>query len=157
MRIEDSEIDNFLLRDGDVLICEGGHGIGRSAVWRGREGDFVFQKALHRVRPGQFLNSDFIAHCAFVYFHAGILDKYYTGVGIPHFTGVALSKLVFPLPPLAEQGRIVAKAKELMSVCDRLESQLTTAQTENRHLLEAVLYEAIAQGSGAEIGDKRNR
>ena len=99
MRIEDSEIDNFLLRDDNVLICEGGHGIGRSAVWRSSETDFVFQKVLHRVRPGPFLTSDFFAQCVFVYFHAGILATYYTGVGIPHFTGVALSKLVFPLPP----------------------------------------------------------
>ena len=144
MPIEDSEIDNFLLRSGDVLICEGGHGIGRTAVWRPNEAKFVFQKALHRVRPGPFLDSDFFAQCMFVYFHTGILQAYYTGVGIPHFTGVALSKLVFPLPPIAEQHRIVAKVSELMTICDRLEAQLTTGQMERRHLLEAVLYEALA-------------
>ncbi len=144
MRIEDSEIDSFLLRDGDVLICEGGHGIGRTAVWRNSPTDFVFQKALHRARPGPLLESDFFAQCVFVYFHAGILQTYYTGVGIPHFTGMALSKLVFPLPPRAEQHRIVAKVDELMALCDRLEAQLTTAQTESRRLLEAVLHEALA-------------
>ena len=143
MRIEDSEIDNFLLRDGDVLICEGGHGIGRTAVWRANEADFVFQKALHRVRPGPFLQSDYFAYCMFVYFHAGILETYYTGVGIPHFTGVALSKIVFPLPPVAEQHRIVAKVDELMALCDRLEGQLATSRTESRRLLEATLHEAL--------------
>ena len=52
----------------------------------------------------------------------------------------------FPLglPPLAEQYRIVAKVDELMALCDRLEAQLTTAQTESRRLLEATLYEALA-------------
>jgi type I restriction enzyme S subunit len=49
-----------------------------------------------------------------------------------------------PLPPVVEQHRIVAKVEELMSLCDRLEAQLTTAQTESRHLLEAVLHEALA-------------
>jgi type I restriction enzyme S subunit len=48
------------------------------------------------------------------------------------------------LPPLAEQHRIVAKVDELMALCDRLETQLTTCQTESRRLLEAVLYEALA-------------
>ena len=147
MQIESSEIDKFLLRSGDVLICEGGHGIGRSAVWKNGNGEIVFQKALHRVRPGRLLNSYFFAHCVFVYFNAGILANYYTGVGIPHFTGVALSKLVFPLPPLAEQRRVVAKVDELMGLCDKLESQLTTAQTESRRLLEAVLHEALAPKS----------
>jgi type I restriction enzyme S subunit len=48
------------------------------------------------------------------------------------------------LPPLAEQQRIVAKVDELMALCDRMEAQLTTSQTEGRRLLEAVLHEALA-------------
>ncbi len=143
MRIEDAEVDNFLLRSGDVLICEGGHGIGRTAIWHECETPTVFQKALHRVRPGPFLDSSFFAKCMFVYFHAGILESYYTGVGIPHFTGVALSKLVFPLPPIAEQRRIVARADELLAICDELESQLTTAQAQRRRLLETLLHNAL--------------
>jgi type I restriction enzyme, S subunit len=45
---------------------------------------------------------------------------------------------------LAEQHRIVAKVDELMALCDRLEAQLTTTQTESRRLLEAVLHQALA-------------
>jgi len=44
----------------------------------------------------------------------------------------------------AEQHRIVAKVDELMAVCDQLEAQLTTTQTNSRRLLEAVLHEALA-------------
>jgi type I restriction enzyme S subunit len=47
------------------------------------------------------------------------------------------------LPPLAEQHRIVAKVDGLMALCDRLETQLTTTQTESRRLLEAVLHDAL--------------
>jgi type I restriction enzyme S subunit len=128
---------------GDVLICEGGHGIGRTAVWRSDEPDIAFQKALHRVRPGPALNSDFFSYCMFVYFHAGVLQTYFTGVGIPHFTGRALATLVFPLPPLAERLRIVATVNELMAVCDRLESQLAAGQAESCRLLESVLLQAL--------------
>jgi type I restriction enzyme S subunit len=49
-----------------------------------------------------------------------------------------------PVPPLAEQSRIVAKVDELMALCDQLEDQLNTTQTESRRLLEAVLHEALA-------------
>jgi type I restriction enzyme, S subunit len=55
-----------------------------------------------------------------------------------------LLNLVFGLPPLAEQHRIVAKINELMAICDQLECQLDTAQTASHRLLEVVLHEALA-------------
>jgi len=55
-----------------------------------------------------------------------------------------LNAVLIPLPPLAEQNRIVAKVDELMSVCDQLEAELVTTQTNSRRLLEAVLHEALA-------------
>jgi type I restriction enzyme S subunit len=138
-----AELDEYRLLKGDVLICEGGHGIGRTAVWRSDLQEVVFQKALHRVRPGPNLHPDFFAHCCFVYYEAGIMQTYFTGVGIPHFTGRALSKLVFPLPPLAEQHRIVAKVHQVMALCDRLESSMSTADETRRKLLNALLAEAL--------------
>jgi len=143
LRLEPSEVEKYLLRDGDVLICEGGHGIGRTAVWREQEPNVVFQKALHRVRPGHLLASDFFAMCVSVYFDAGVLQNYFTGVGIPHFTGKALSKLVFPLPPIAEQHRIVAKVAALITLCGQLEAELTSTEADSGRLLEAVLHEAL--------------
>ena len=49
-----------------------------------------------------------------------------------------------PLPPLAEQPRIVAKVDELMALCDRLEASLTAADTIRWRLLDALLHEALA-------------
>jgi type I restriction enzyme S subunit len=51
------------------------------------------------------------------------------------------------VPPLAEQHRIVAKIDELMALCDQLEAQLTTTQTDSRRLLEAVLHEAFSEAA----------
>ena len=59
MRFEDSELPEFALREGDVLICEGGEP-GRAAVWDDREPDIYFQKAIHRVRFLDFVDSDFV-------------------------------------------------------------------------------------------------
>jgi hypothetical protein len=44
----------------------------------------------------------------------------------------------------AEQHRIVAKVDVLMAVCDQLEAERTTIQSDSPRLLEAVLHEALA-------------
>jgi type I restriction enzyme S subunit len=49
----------------------------------------------------------------------------------------------FPLPPLSEQQRIIAKVDELMALCDQLETQITTTEADSRRLLESVLHEAL--------------
>jgi type I restriction enzyme S subunit len=54
-----------------------------------------------------------------------------------------VTQFLVPLPPLAEQQRIPAKVDELMALCDRLETKLTTAQSESRQLLKAVFYHAV--------------
>ncbi|CAN5191737.1 restriction endonuclease subunit S [soil metagenome] len=149
--LDDAEFEEYRLKNGDVLICEGGHGIGRTAVWRGGSENLVFQKALHRVRPGEHLEPNFFAQCCFVYFDARIMQTYFTGVGIPHFTGRALAKLVFPLPSLAEQRRIVAKVDALMGLCDRLEASLIATAATRRHLLDALLAEVLARAEDREL------
>jgi type I restriction enzyme, S subunit len=51
--------------------------------------------------------------------------------------------LPIPLPPLAEQHRIVAKVDALMTLCDQLEASLTTATSTRSKLLNALLHEAL--------------
>ncbi len=48
-------------------------------------------------------------------------------------------ELPIPLPPLAEQHRIVAKVEELMAVCDRLETQQADAESAHAQLVQALL------------------
>jgi type I restriction enzyme S subunit len=143
MRFEDSELDEFSLVRGDVLICEGGEP-GRAAVWDEREKCIYFQKAIHRVRFREWVNPHFFVKAIRESADSGRLSTYFTGVGIKHLTGKGLAKYIFPLPPLAEQHRIVAKVDELMTICDQLEAQLKSAQNEGRQLLEAVLHKALA-------------
>jgi type I restriction enzyme S subunit len=54
--------------------------------------------------------------------------------------------LPVPLPPLAEQRRIVAKADELMALCDRLEASLADASATRHCLLDTLLVETLAPG-----------
>ena len=50
----------------------------------------------------------------------------------------------FPLPPVEEQRRIVAKVDMLMKLCDELETQLEQSKQDNEELMEAVLQEAFS-------------
>jgi len=52
--------------------------------------------------------------------------------------------LPIPLPPLAEQHRIVAKVDELMALCDQLEARLNITKADRHRLLEALLHDALA-------------
>ena len=55
-----------------------------------------------------------------------------------------LVELLIPLPPLAEQRRIVAKVDNLMALCNQLEASLAAGDDTRRRLLDALLHEALA-------------
>lgn len=63
--------------------------------------------------------------------------------GTCRLEGSDYSDFLIPIPPLAEQHRIVAKVDELMVLCDQLEASLTTADETRRKLLDALLAEAL--------------
>ena len=143
MRFEDTELPEFSLRPGDVLICEGGEP-GRAAVWDEREDDIYFQKAIHRVRFLDIVDGQYFVDALRSSADDGRLAEYFTGTTIKHFTGTALRAYVFPLPPVAEQRRIVAKVDELMALCDRMEAGLAAENGTRGRLLESLLHDALA-------------
>lgn len=143
MPFEESEIDEFSLRADDVMVCEGGEP-GRAAVWDGREENIYFQKAIHRLRfvPESVYGPYFVLALR-ASADDGRLQTYFTGTGIKHLTGKGLSSFLFPLPPLAEQRRIVAKVDTLMALCSQLEASLAKSNESRRRLLEVLLHEAL--------------
>ncbi len=115
---EEEEVKKYSLEKKDLLICEGGD-IGRCAVW---ENDFpmCYQNALHRVRFYQNINPHLYKYFIEYYKAIGIIDKYSKGVTIKHLVQNSLNSIWFPLPPLKEQKRIVAKIEEILPLCDKL-------------------------------------
>ncbi|MCY3900905.1 MAG: restriction endonuclease subunit S [Caldilineaceae bacterium] len=117
---------------------------GKSVVLRGLIGGLGSGTTeLHIVRP-LFVVPEYIL--------IFLKCPYFIETGIPEMTGTAGQKRVsaeffanspFPVPPLAEQRRIVAKVDEFMALCDRLETSLSSSVATRLLLLEALLHEAL--------------
>lgn len=141
MNLEQSELAEFRLVAGDLLICEGGEP-GRCAIWRDCEREMYFQKALHRVRPRAGVSAEYIAIALESDAMSGALSAHFTGATIKHLVGQALQRYTFPLPPSAEQSRIVARVTELRRLCADLRQRLTASQTTQSQLADALVNEA---------------
>ena len=128
-RFEDSELSKYQLNKGDLLICEGGD-VGRSAVWD-RDEEMYYQNALHRVRFYGNIEPHFFQLLMESYKGAKILDNYSKGMTIKHLVQNSLNSIYFPLPPLAEQRRIVEKIKQLTPYLKKYGSVETTLSNLN--------------------------
>jgi type I restriction enzyme S subunit len=65
-----------------------------------------------------------------------------------HMTKEAMEKIVVPVPPLAEQHRIVARVEELMKLCDALEQSGRLADEQHARLT-STLFDALAASESA--------
>ncbi|AUC93705.1 restriction endonuclease subunit S [Bradyrhizobium sp. SK17] len=142
-----------------------------------KQGDFLISRAntaeliaravLVNEQPSKLMMSDKIvrlrlsANCnhRFVWIvnnYADFAREHY----VRHASGVSPSmknvsrdvilSLPFPLPPLAEQHRIVSKVEALIALCDRLETNLTTIAATRGRLLDALLAQALTPADSHE-------
>lgn len=143
MDFTDAEFEKFRLSAGDLLVCEGGE-VGRAAIWRGAIGDCAFQKALHRVRPRGGVVPEYLLYLLMHYAHTRAFEHYVTGSTIAHLPQEDLRRLPVPLPPLAEQKRIVAAIEERLSRLEAGTSQIELAARRLRTLRSRIVDTAIS-------------
>ena len=146
-RFEDSELPKYLLKKGDLLICEGGE-VGRCCVWD-KDIPMYYQNALHRVRFYGNINPHYFKCLMELYKGIGIIEAHSKGVTIKHLVQKALNSIYFPLPPLSEQHRIVAKIEELLPYIERYgkaEEHLTALNTTFPEALKKSILQEAVQG-----------
>ena len=142
-KLRDDELSRYRLQRGDLLICEGGD-YGRCCVWD-REEEMYYQNALHRVRFYCGLLPTFYKYVFELYRKIG----YIVGQGqtIKHFTYESMKSLMFPLPPIEDQHRIVSKIEELLPLINRYDSSQCELDELNcsiqTRLKKSILQEAI--------------
>ena len=117
-RFEKDELSKYCLKEGDLLICEGGD-VGRSAIWRDNR-EMYYQNALHRVRFFGGISPDYFHMILECYKNNKILEENSKGMTIKHLVQSSLNSIYFPLPPLKEQHRIVATYKSILPALEQL-------------------------------------
>ena len=120
MPFKENELDKCTVTKGDLLVCEGGD-IGRSAIWN-YDYDICIQNHIHRLRPK-------IDLCVLFYYYTLAYLKENNliggkGIGLLGLSSNVLHKIEIPLPPFAEQQRIVQKIEDLFSVLDNIQNAL---------------------------------
>ena len=104
MRIEDSELERYLVKKGDLLVCEGGE-IGRCAIWD-YDDVIYYQNALHRVRFYDGYDARFFMYLLCHYNDLKLIEQYGKGLTIKHLNQTAFRNIPVCVPDLAAQRRI---------------------------------------------------
>ena len=143
MYFSESEIEKCTVIKGDLLVCEGGD-IGRASIWS-YDYPMCIQNHIHRLRAYVPLCTRFFYYLFDLYKHIGWIGG--KGIGIQGLSSNAIHSLLFPLPPLAEQHRIVETIDKLQPYTDAyadVESTLDTLNTTfPERLKKSILQEAV--------------
>ena len=144
MNFTDEEIKTCSATKGDLLVCEGGAGYGRSAIWN-EDYDICLQNHVHRLRPCISGLCEYVYHFMYLLKESNNLTS--VGTAMPGLSANRLKGLLLPLPPLSEQRRIVTKLAELLSQIDKyskVQNQLDELNiTIKESLKKSILLEAI--------------
>jgi type I restriction enzyme S subunit len=141
MDIRPNELDRVLAQPGDVIACEGGEP-GRAAVWTG-PGTIALQKALHRIQTTEAIMSGYLAHLLRHLAESRQLERFFTGTTIKHLPQEKLRLVGVPLPPRAEQERIIAAIEEHLSRLDAAEASVSSAYQRLEALQQRLLDKAV--------------
>lgn len=118
MYFKDSELEKCTVKKGDLLLCNGGD-VGRAAIWN-YDYNICIQNHVSRLRPiNPQIQIKYFFYLLWYYKTSGFISG--KGIGISSLTVNDILSLAIPLPPLAEQKRIVEKIEQIFETLDIIE------------------------------------
>jgi len=135
---EGSQRSTFVNKD-EVIIAVSGSTTGKSCI-TGINGYIYDGLAVFKKITTIINNQYFYIFIKQLY---DSLNKSKEGSAFPNINTEKLKNIIFSLPPLPEQIRIVQKVNQLMKLCDELETKVKENQKNSELLMEAVLREAF--------------
>jgi len=137
--ITPEDAQKYLLADGDILIARTGGTIGKTYLVDGISVRAVFASYLIRVIPADEISPEYLKLFLESPQYWGQLRAESKGTGQPNVNATSLGNLLVPLPPLAEQERIVERVEALFALCDGLAAELSGAEAVRARWVAAVL------------------
>jgi type I restriction enzyme, S subunit len=131
------QLSSVVVQPSDVLLNITGASIGRVTIAPSHMAGARVNQHVTIIRPTSELLPSFL-----VLFLASpsvqrMIDEIQVGATRQALTKGMIEQFEIPLPPLAEQKRIVAKVDEMMALCDRLEAQQQERDTRHAALTHA--------------------
>ena len=140
MYFTDEELEKCTIKKGDLVLCNGGD-VGRAAIWNYDE-DICYQNHVSRLRPkSNEINNKLYLYLLMFYKEQGLLGG--KGIGITSLSANDLLSALFPLPPINEQGKIVAEIERIFTLIDSLESEKQDLQVAIKQAKSKILDLAI--------------
>ncbi|WP_291993385.1 restriction endonuclease subunit S [Candidatus Accumulibacter sp. ACC003] len=141
-------IERYRLRVGDILLSEASgspNEVGKPALWNGEIPNACYQKTLIRIRTdARLLTPRFVYYFFLHTCLTGQFARLAPGVGILHLTAERMLAWPTPVPPLAEQHRIVAEVDRRLSIVREVESEVDANLKRAQALRQATLAKAFA-------------
>ena len=143
MDFDEKDREIFRLREGDLLICEGGE-VGRTAIWHKELPECYFQKAVHRARANlNIVLPEFILWTMYALSKSGGFADFTSQSTIAHLTGVKLKQLPIPVPPLALQYEFAQRVQEAREIQSR--------QAQSAERIDALYQSMLSKAFAGEL------
>ena len=135
MNFTEDEIKSCSATKGDLLVCEGGAGYGRSAIWN-YDYDICLQNHVHRLRPLVDGICEYVFY--FMYLQKESNNLASVGTAMPGLSANKLKSLLIPLPPTAVKNDITDILKKVFPIVEKYDKV-----QEKLNLLNSSLYDAL--------------